>query len=208
MSHDHDHQHHDSTPRAFAIAVALNVTIVVLEAVYGVVAHSMSLLADAGHNLGGVLGLVLAGWRKPTKRHTYGLRRLTLLAALANGVFLLVATGAIAWEWIRRFGAPQPVSAISVGVIVGSDRPHGLALDRSGAQPRRRDSDPREHVVSPASFPQPRARRGAGRNRHRRSSRVPRFTAARKRSARSSRVADQHYGDGAHRASRDAWQLV
>ena len=108
--HDHDHAHGGSGAkgRAFFVGIVLNLVVVVVEAVYGVAAHSMALLADAGHNLGDVLGLVLAGSaallarRRPTKRHTYGYRRLTLLAALANGVFLLVATGGIAWESVRR----------------------------------------------------------------------------------------------------------
>jgi cobalt-zinc-cadmium efflux system protein len=130
-SHVHAHAHahpHDrglttSTDRAFIIGVVLNLGIVVLEAVVGVVSHSMALLADAGHNLGDVLGLVLAGGaaflarRRPTKRRTYGYRRLTLLAALANGIFLLVALGAIAWESIRRFGAPQEVHGKPVIVV-------------------------------------------------------------------------------------------
>ncbi len=127
-SHSHHGHHHDhalasSMDRAFVVGVVLNLGIVVLEAVCGVVAHSMALLADAGHNLGDVLGLVLAGGaaflarRRPTKRRTYGYRRLTLLSALANGIFLLVALGAIAWESIRRFGAPEAVSEKPVMVV-------------------------------------------------------------------------------------------
>lgn len=125
MMHDH-HEHRarkGSADQAFALGVVLNLAIVVLEAVYGVVAHSLALLADAGHNLGDVLGLVLAGGaaylarRRPTKRRTYGYRRLTLLSALANGVFLLVATGAIAWESIRRFGSPEPVAEEPVIIV-------------------------------------------------------------------------------------------
>lgn len=120
--HDHDHAHGGSGAkgRAFLVGIVLNLVIVVVEAVYGLAAHSMALLADAGHNLGDVLGLVLAGSaailarRRPTKRHTYGYRRLTLLAALANGVFLLVATGGIAWESVRRLGTPEPVVAQTV----------------------------------------------------------------------------------------------
>ena len=121
--HDHAHAHGPSpeqSVRAFAIGVALNLGIVVLEAVYGVIAHSMALLSDAGHNLGDVLGLVLAGGatflarKRPTKRRTYGYRRLTLLSALANGIFLLVAVGAIAGESIRRFGDPRTVSEHAV----------------------------------------------------------------------------------------------
>jgi cobalt-zinc-cadmium efflux system protein len=119
----HDHSHVDADGRAFFIGVVLNSVIVVVEAVYGVVAHSMALLADAGHNLGDVLGLVLAGGAtflaqlRPTKRRTYGYRRLTLFSALANGVFLLVATGAIAWESIRRLSAPEPVAATPVIIV-------------------------------------------------------------------------------------------
>lgn len=125
MGHDHHaHAHASSgTDRAFVFGVLLNVGIVVLEAVYGVLAHSMALLSDAGHNLSDVLGLVLAGGaaflarRRATKRRTYGFRRLTLLSAFANGIFLLLALGAIAWESIRRLGAPEQVSEMPVIVV-------------------------------------------------------------------------------------------
>ena len=124
MGHSHEHHHHSETDgRAFFFGVLLNSAIVVVEAFYGLVAHSMALLADAGHNLGDVLGLVLAGGatflahRRPTKRRTYGYRRLTLLSALANGIFLLVATGAIAWESIRRLSAPEAVATKPVIVV-------------------------------------------------------------------------------------------
>jgi cobalt-zinc-cadmium efflux system protein len=119
----HGHAHVDAAGRAFLAGVLLNSVIVVVEAVYGVVGHSMALLADAGHNLGDVLGLVLAGGAtflaqlRPTKRRTYGYRRLTLFSALANGVFLLVATGGIAWESIRRLSAPEPVATVPVIVV-------------------------------------------------------------------------------------------
>ena len=119
----HGHGHADAAGRAFLAGVVLNSIIVVVEAVYGVVGHSMALLADAGHNLGDVLGLVLAGGAtflaqlRPTKRRTYGYRRLTLFSALANGVFLLVATGGIAWESIRRLSAPEPVATVPVIVV-------------------------------------------------------------------------------------------
>jgi cobalt-zinc-cadmium efflux system protein len=117
------HEHANADGRAFVAGVLLNSAIVVVEATYGVVAHSMALLADAGHNLGDVLGLVLAGGAtllatlRPTKRRTYGFRRLTLLSALANGIFLLVATGAIAWESIRRLSAPEPIATTPVIVV-------------------------------------------------------------------------------------------
>src|SRR2546429_305163 len=110
-----DHDHHQ-TPghahvhlpsqfgRAFAIGTVLNVTYVCVQAIFGILAHSLALLADAGHNLSDVLGLLLAwgaihlGQRPPTERRTYGMKRSSILAALANGVFLLVATGGITWE--------------------------------------------------------------------------------------------------------------
>ncbi len=123
MGHSHEHHHSETDARAFLVGVILNSAIVVVEAFYGVVAHSMALLADAGHNLGDVLGLLLAGGatflahRRPTKRRTYGYRRLTLLSALANGIFLLVATGAIAWESIRRLSAPEAVATQPVIVV-------------------------------------------------------------------------------------------
>jgi cobalt-zinc-cadmium efflux system protein len=129
MGHDHAHHHdHDraaSPGRAFALGIALNAAIVVIEAVYGITARSMALLADAGHNLGDVLGLALAGGaallarRAPTRRRSYGFRKATLLSALANAVFLLVATGGIAWESIRRFAAPEPVAAGTVMIVAG-----------------------------------------------------------------------------------------
>jgi cobalt-zinc-cadmium efflux system protein len=105
--------------------VALNVGFVLVEAVYGVVAHSLALLADAGHNLSDVAGLLLA-WgamylsrRKPTRRRTYGLRRSSILAALGNAVLLLVAVGAIAWEAILRLGHPAPVAGGTVMAVAG-----------------------------------------------------------------------------------------
>ena len=101
---------------AFATGVTLNLLFVTLEVVFGVLAHSLALIADAGHNLSDVLGLLLA-WaasalsqRAPTERRTYGLRSSTILAALFNAILLFVAVGAIIWEAIRRLGAPTPVA--------------------------------------------------------------------------------------------------
>jgi cobalt-zinc-cadmium efflux system protein len=123
-AHGHGHEHdHGNPARAFGIGVALNFALVVVEVVYGVFSHSMSLLADAGHNLGDVLGLFLASGaailaqRKPTKRRTYGYRRLTVFAALANAVVLLVATGGVMWESIRRLAAPEAVDVQTVMVV-------------------------------------------------------------------------------------------
>jgi cobalt-zinc-cadmium efflux system protein len=125
MSHNHSHGHNHGSSnynRAFIISVTLNTGFVIIEGVYGILANSLALLADAGHNLSDVLGLLLA-WgasilarRRPTPRRTYGLRRSSILAALLNAILLLVASGAIAWEAIRRFLEPSPVSG---GIIIG-----------------------------------------------------------------------------------------
>ena len=109
--------------RAFAIGIGLNVAFVVAEVVYGMRAGSLALLADAGHNFGDVLGLVLA-WagsllarRGPTPRRTYGLRRFSILAAIANAGFLLIAVGAITVEAIARFRNPEPVATGTVVIV-------------------------------------------------------------------------------------------
>ena len=116
MTHDHDH-HHEHAPanfnRAFAIGIALNAVFVAIEAFYGWRVNSLALLADAGHNLSDVAGLVLA-WGgalalkvKPDARHTYGWKRATILAAFANALLLLMAIGALAWEAIGRLLSTQ-----------------------------------------------------------------------------------------------------
>ena len=123
MSHHHNNHSPSDYNRAFAIGVALNVIYIVVEATYGFLAGSLALLADAGHNLSDVLGLLLA-WganylvqRKPTQRHTYGWRKSTILAALTNAIILLVAMGGIAWEAVRRFSDPSPVSGKTVIIV-------------------------------------------------------------------------------------------
>jgi cobalt-zinc-cadmium efflux system protein len=122
----HHHDHRCSLERvsaAFAIGVALNASFVLIEAACGLWAGSLALLADAGHNLSDVLGLLLA-WgasilarRRPSGRRTYGLRRTSILAALVNGVLLFVAVGAIAWEAIGRLRYPEPVLPAAVIVV-------------------------------------------------------------------------------------------
>lgn len=136
LEHDHDHATHDHHAgghshaptdfgRVFAIGVALNATIVVLQVAFGVVANSMALLADAGHNLGDVFGLLVAwgasalGKRAPTQRFTYGFGNSSIIAALANAIMLLVACGGIAWEAIQRLHAPEPVAGLTVMVVAG-----------------------------------------------------------------------------------------
>jgi cobalt-zinc-cadmium efflux system protein len=131
MGHDHGHSHEPADfNRAFIIGITLNSAFVAIEATFGFLAHSLALLADAGHNLGDVLGLLMA-WTAsylvrsaPTRRHTYGFRGSSILAALANAIILLVVTGALSWEAIRRLVHPEPVAgttmiwvaAIGVGI--------------------------------------------------------------------------------------------
>src|SRR6516165_10430677 len=127
-NHGHHHRHHHAPGnmgRAFAIGVVLNSAIVLAQATAGFWSHSLALLADAGHNLSDVLALVLA-WgasalakRAPNGRRTYGLRKGTILASLANAVLLLVAVGAIVTESIHRLGAPAPVSTGLVMLTAG-----------------------------------------------------------------------------------------
>lgn len=136
--HDHDHGHHHGFghhhhhmpdpaghERAFALAIGLNALFVAIEFTYGFIAHSTALMADAGHNLSDVLGLVLA-WgaaalakRAPTHRYTYGLRGSSILAALGNGLLLMVACGAIALEAVQRFSEPAPVQGLTVSIVAG-----------------------------------------------------------------------------------------
>lgn len=129
--------------RIFALGIVLNVGFVVVEAVFGFVLGSLALLADAGHNLSDVLGLLLA-WgghllaqRPPTNRYTYGLRRSSILAALINGVVLLVVMGAIAWESIQRLGEPIAVpgglliTVASVGILINGVTAWLFVKDRS-----------------------------------------------------------------------------
>lgn len=122
--HGHGHSHAPANfDRAFAIGVALNVGFIVVEVIYGVIANSLALLADAGHNLGDVAGLLLAwgaAWlsrRAPTAKRTYGYGRTSILAALANAVLLLVAIGAIGWEAVQRFASPQHVQGLTVMIV-------------------------------------------------------------------------------------------
>lgn len=130
MPHEHKHSPEHSQPpvnyrKAFAIGIALNVSYVAVEAAFGLFAHSLALVADAGHNLSDVLSLLLAwgasefGQSKPSKRFTYALRSSSILASLANAIILLIAIGAIAWEAFQRFSQPQEVPAVTVMVVAG-----------------------------------------------------------------------------------------
>jgi cobalt-zinc-cadmium efflux system protein len=108
---------------AFAVGIGLNLTFVAVEFVYGLLANSVALIADAGHNLSDVLGLVIA-WiasalskQAPSSRYTYGLGRSSILAALVNAALLLVAVGAIAWEAVLRLFHPEPVASGTVMIV-------------------------------------------------------------------------------------------
>jgi len=123
-AHSHSHSHSASNfGRAFAIGIALNLGFVVIEAIFGFYANSMALLSDAGHNLSDVLGLVVA-WaggtlaqRASSPRFTYGLKKASILAALANALFLLIAVGAIGAEAIRRLFHPSPTEGGVVMIV-------------------------------------------------------------------------------------------
>lgn len=125
--HSHGHAHSHAAPknfdRAFAIGIVLNLAFVFTEATYGFIANSLALMADAGHNLSDVVGLVLAWgavWlsrKKPSIRYTYGLRRSSILSALLNAVLLLIAVGGITWEAIRRFWSPAEVQTGTVMAV-------------------------------------------------------------------------------------------
>ena len=136
MTHNHDHSGHSHEPpsnhAAFAIGVILNLGFVAAEVFYGLAAHSLALISDAGHNLSDVLCLLLA-WgamhltkSAPTPRRTYGWRRSSILAALINAVILLVVVGGITVEAIRRFAQPEEVAGgmvmavAAIGIVINT----------------------------------------------------------------------------------------
>ena len=135
MNPDSHHHHHHAAPdysRAFAVGVALNIIFVVIEVAYGVMANSLALITDAGHNLSDVLGLLLA-WgatylagKKPSRRRTYGYSRATILASMFSGLLLLAAVAVISWEAVNRFFTPsEPVGqtimiVAGIGVLINS----------------------------------------------------------------------------------------
>jgi cobalt-zinc-cadmium efflux system protein len=126
-THSHDHAHAPADfGRAFAIGIALNVAFVLVEVIFGFLANSMSLLADAGHNLSDVIGLVLA-WaaammakRAASPRFTYGLKKAPILAALGNALLLLIAVGAIGAEAVRRFWHPSVTEGGTVTIVAAA----------------------------------------------------------------------------------------
>jgi cobalt-zinc-cadmium efflux system protein len=126
MSAGHDHSHASANfNAAFGIGIALNIAFVAIEAFYGWKVDSLALLADAGHNLSDVIGLVLAwggalaGKLRPDARHTYGWKRASILAAFINALLLLVAMGSLAWEAVHRLQTPQAIEGVTIMVVAG-----------------------------------------------------------------------------------------
>lgn len=129
MTHSHSHQHHHESGnrhgKAFAIGIALNIAFVAVEVIYGLLANSSALLADAGHNASDVLSLVFAwtaAWMatiKPTGKYTYGLRKTTILVSILNALLLFGAVGFIAWDAIEKISNPEPVAGTQVMIVAG-----------------------------------------------------------------------------------------
>jgi cobalt-zinc-cadmium efflux system protein len=129
MSHHHTHTHSISSPRsygrAFAIGIALNVGFVAVEVIYGLLANSSALLADAVHNASDVLSLVFAwaaAWlatRRPKGKYTYGLRKTTILVSILNALLLFGAMAAIGWDAISKIDNPEPVASVQVMWVAG-----------------------------------------------------------------------------------------
>jgi len=124
----HHHHHHHAKPdynRAFAVGVALNVAFVVVEVLYGVMAESLALITDAGHNLSDVMGLLLA-WgasylagKQPSARRTYGYSRATILASMFSSLLLLAAVVVICWEAVGRFITPHEPAGKTIMTVAG-----------------------------------------------------------------------------------------
>ncbi|HVV55059.1 MAG TPA: cation diffusion facilitator family transporter [Mucilaginibacter sp.] len=124
-SHDHahgHHHHHDHAPKldhlnsAFIIGIVLNSVFVLLEVVAGLWSHSLSLLTDAGHNLGDVAGLALAllafklSKVGSNREYTYGYKRSTIIVSFFNALVLFIAVGIIGYEAVMRFIHPENVA--------------------------------------------------------------------------------------------------
>jgi cobalt-zinc-cadmium efflux system protein len=125
MSHTHSHSHTTDFSRAFGFGIALNVIYIIVEVLYGLASNSMALIADAGHNLSDVLGLVLA-WGASylaksavTSSRTYGMRKSTVLAAFLNALILLIAVGAISVEAVRKIIHPEPIGGSVMMIVAG-----------------------------------------------------------------------------------------
>ncbi len=123
MEHSHQHPTPKNYNLAFGIGAALNIIFVIVEAIFGFLSNSLALIADAGHNLGDVLALLLS-WgatylaqRKPTNTKTYGLRRGTILAAFISSLILLMTMSIVAWEALGRFTNPSEVNSMTIIIV-------------------------------------------------------------------------------------------
>ncbi|SHJ76605.1 cobalt-zinc-cadmium efflux system protein [Tangfeifania diversioriginum] len=125
MAHSHGHTHQVTHGKAFAIGIALNIIFVAIEIVYGLIANSSALLADAGHNASDVLGLAFAwaaAWLaslKPSGKYTYGLRKTTILVSILNAILLFGAVTAIGWDAVMKLQNPQPVGGTQIMIVAG-----------------------------------------------------------------------------------------
>jgi cobalt-zinc-cadmium efflux system protein len=129
MEHNHEHHHSHAAPKnitkAFVVGIILNSAFVLIEAIAGLYTHSLSLLADAGHNLSDVAGLALAlfasklALRKTNEKYSFGYRQSTVLAAFINACILLISLGAVAYEAIIRITTPHPIEGGIVAAIAG-----------------------------------------------------------------------------------------
>lgn len=125
MAHTHEHTHQISHGKAFALGIGLNIVFVVVEIVYGLLANSSALLADAGHNASDVLGLAFAwtaAWLatlRPRGKYTYGLRKTTILVSILNALLLFGAVVAIGWDAVGKLQNPQPVGGKQVMIVAG-----------------------------------------------------------------------------------------
>jgi len=141
MSHDHDHHSHshmhgldfqESNRRAFIVGIYLNMAFVIAEIIGGLIFNSMSLLTDAGHNLSDVASLFLSllafkmAARKSSPVYTYGFKKTTVLAALANAVILFIAIGILGVESFTRLLKPEKVQGgviawiAALGIVINS----------------------------------------------------------------------------------------
>lgn len=125
MTGKHGHTHHVTHGKAFAIGIVLNIIFVAIEIIYGLIANSSALLADAGHNASDVLGLAFAwtaAWLaslKPTGKYTYGLRKTTILVSILNALLLFGAVIAIGWDAVMKLRNPQPVGGTQIMIVAG-----------------------------------------------------------------------------------------
>lgn len=125
MAHSHEHNKHLSHNRAFLFGIILNIAFVVIEVIFGLIANSSALLADAGHNASDVLGLLFA-WTaiwlasvKPKGKYTYGLRKTTILVSILNALILFGAAGAILWDAVIKLQNPVPVAGKQIMLVAG-----------------------------------------------------------------------------------------